>query len=289
MASKSIFDEAQRKALFHKLYKMPIWMSKKSRHKQSARADCDRQETFLGKVLGGQALPDGFEHLPFFGGKSRTVKEKSSGAHYTLNDPNGLSQDWGWLDRVEELGVLSKHAAIALSEILSRAEIKDRISQEDALSYLQCNINLYGSDSTLPPHRDDCTQNRKPTTHTFFPAAITYVLSDGSALHQFELYHCKTCESRGDGTRIYEINAKMKEQCVIHEGEGGNLAPKDGHRVLANFCQNENVEIRLHGSNYLYGVHRVFAPKSQNLGANRMSLNFRIVRPDTWSVFSKSK
>lgn len=155
-----------------------------------------------------------------------------------------------------------------------------QIPQEIADNYLQCNLNLYSPTSSLGPHRDDCTYNKKPTTLTFYPAAITYVLSDGTAQHRFELIRCEACERDEIATKIKEDEDKCKDD--------------ESHSLKKSSCFDENREIRLSGSNYLYGVHRVVAAanphdyKAKPHGY-RMSLNFRVVHREAWGIFSEPR
>jgi hypothetical protein len=166
-------------------------------------------------------------------------------------------------------------------EMLCQAEIESSRGEiepgDQVETYLQCNINLYRPGSTLEPHRDDLLDQDnpyKPLTNTFFPGAVTWILAPAGASQKFRISLCKDCLAQGDAT---------------YDGCGWNRRAQ--HNVLQEELGTHNSVIPLSGDLYKYGLHEVLASNAgtdESQVADRMSLNFRIVRPGTWRMAQSS-
>ncbi|MBD5655367.1 MAG: hypothetical protein IAI50_09305 [Candidatus Eremiobacteraeota bacterium] len=217
-----------------------------------------RLETFFGKTLGdrthdGQTIPE-------------TILDK-----YQRNDSKASSENYGW-------ALLDAFASDLKPAVIDRLCELLTVDRDIVKQYLQCNVNLYAPAAELSAHRDDKTLTDEDTgrfistTQTFFPAALTCVLEGEWNSHEFEVIYCSTC---GDG------NATNRDACTSRN-----------HDLIYDHSAQAGCLFYLVGADYTHGVHTIRQCEKPSKRTDsitehftRMSLNFRVVRPETWALF----
>jgi hypothetical protein len=276
-------SELDRQALFEKIKTGTEWQQLKSDRRGRFGAfekdiKIKRLEAFFGCIIGAKNPPPRITE----DGKTATytpdpqdLKQEATG--YTINDLFGESSRRSW-DVLEDNGSDSTLLKF-IKTLFTSSDLLAATDRPDgkALGYLlQCNVNLYRPNADMSFHRDDTTlpdgNMYRPQTFTFLPAAVTVVLTpDGNMNRSFCLKRCKTCES---------VKSGMNDSNCIREG----------HNVTSRDYFNQAYAICLNGLSYKFGVHGIGEGQRDSGGAfERMSLNFRVVRNETFKLFMRDE
>ena len=242
-----------------------------------------RGEFYMGCIIGTDVISPAKLEKKLTELRKRTLfHEKQC---FTINDLGEdrsgktctITEDRGWrilLESPDNGQLIDEARSLLLDALLSQG-----IDDVDS-SHLQCNVNKYRSNDKMTLHRDD----RDEKCSTFYPAAVTCLLyADVMTTHDqakacFELYESKsraklTLDKRKDGSRRqYEV--VCKDHLIASESRSDTL-------------------VCVAGASYTKGLHAARTgwrggAKSLNNSSpfpfERISLNFRMVRPAAWTL-----
>ncbi|MFW2445995.1 MAG: hypothetical protein ACN4E6_01595 [Qipengyuania pacifica] len=279
-------EKSFRNGLFKHLANAPIWQdagrkntSDVCRRKNLAAKELktSRGEAFFGAVIGSCTALDEWtaDNRRLF-----PPSELGSPSIYMVNDVNGPSsyRPWSGLFENFEIGVQSKYAESliqlrtqALLALLNLLKKEREVAPPDEVGIrqlafgdvdmlLQCNINIYKSSDQLSWHRDDTDLDGQPTTNTFHPAAVTWLLAARTYAREPEI---RLVDPIGD--EVINIGSKERAKNVVR-GIGSESL------------------FGISGASYQRGVHTATTgwASAHPEKFERMSFNFRLVRPDTW-------
>lgn len=275
-------DKELRNGLFDRLAEVPIWQDARNgsgkKNLVSKELKSSRGEAFFGAVIGKRTT---LEHWNVAGRRLMPPSDFGPPSIYMVNDMYGPSGYRPWSDLLGKfkIGVQSKYARAliqlrteALLALLDMLQKKRKIAPKnnsgvrrldlgDVDMLLQCNINIYKSSDRLSWHRDDTDCNRQPTTNTFHPAAVTWMLAASTYASDPEI-----CLVDPMGDEVIKI-------------EGDDQRAEDAVRGTGS----EHL-FGISGASYQRGVHTATTDWDSDDPEKfeRISFNFRLVRPDTW-------
>ncbi|KAB7644411.1 hypothetical protein [Polymorphobacter fuscus] len=270
-----------RDKLFARLAEAPIWQNPKggsAKNVPCRELEGTRGEAFFGAVIGSFPPPSGWKPE---GRRLISHDAADCSSIYMVNDVHGPSgyRPWSALFETFDIGAQSLYARLLLQlrteAVLALLKLLDeqrmgapknkagfrRIDLGDIDALLQCNINIYKSSDRLPWHRDDTDYKGQPTTNTFQPAAVTWMLAASRYASE-------------PGIRL--VDPKGNEVVNI------NLDDARGKEAVCGT-----------GSDHLFGINKASYQRGVHTAATkwssehpdqfeRISFNFRLVRANTW-------
>jgi hypothetical protein len=239
--------------------------------------DATRQEAFFGKTIGSMGLLSrGFALKPK--NRKRNVPDLRTHLYgdsfYKVNDLKGTT-------RFEMWNVLTDHhcGRKVYDSVLDMLRMLLKPDDVPECS-LQCNVNRYRWDNKMVLHRDDCSNKGIARTDTFYGAAVTCLLFSPSLRRSkcqpgFVLY-----VKPGSEKVLFE------EDVVADEEKADSLREIKRYEVSEEGCL-----YGLTGEAYKNGLHKGVTNWTHESGIapsyDRMSLNFRVVRPVAWKDLSE--
>lgn len=270
-----------RNGLFDRLAEAPIWQDARNgtgkKNLVSEELKSSRGEAFFGAVIGKRTTLKGWGVA---GRRLIPPSDLGSPSIYMVNDMYGPSHYRPWSELLEKfrIGVQSIYAQAliqlrtkALLALLDLLEEERKVAGESKAGFsqldfgdvdmlLQCNINIYKSSDRLSWHRDDTDLDGQPTTNTFHPAAVTWLLAARTYASEPEI---RLVDPIGD--EVINIRSKKRVKNIVH-GIGSESL------------------FGISGASYQRGVHTATTDWTSDNPEKfeRISFNFRLVRPDTW-------